>query len=236
MICSIRLDIPFTQKEKCVIASTLTCLVADTPKGSQFICDAFQELNINHYEIGEIVQKIVETEGQEGFFRIISSMSSNKKKVAQQYFGKALIDGDGKAKSDAILIFQTLLNRCGLSDTTVKTPAINIELDDSVKSISHSAACHLSSIIANGITLSQNSKITIYKNRIEFGCCNNPKYQGVSGNIAPNFYIEYGNVVYYFGPNLKCGWLSKRIDYAGSLTPTVPDNKEIFELIYPRFA
>lgn len=236
MICSIRLDIPFTQKEKYIIASTLTCLVADTPKGNQFIYDAFQELNINHYEMGQIVQDIVGTEGQEGFFRIISSMSSNKKKVAQQYFTKALIDGEGQAKSDAILIFQTLLNRCGLSDATVETPAISIELDSSVKSISHSAACHLSSVIANGIVLSQNSNATIYKNRIEFGRCNNPKYQGVSGNIAPNFYIEYGNVVYYFGSNLKCGWLNKRIDYAGSLTPTTPDNKEIFELIYPRFA
>lgn len=236
MICSIRLDAPFAQKEKYVIASTLTCLVADSPKGNQFICDAFQELNIDQYEMARIIQEIVETEGQDGFFNIISSMNSNKKKVAQQYFGKALIDGDGNTKSDAILIFQTLFNRCGLYDATVKVPTFNIELDSSVKSISRSAACHLSGIIANGIMLSQNNKVTIYNNRIEFGKCNNPTFKGVSGNIVPNFYIEYGNVIYRFGSNIKCGWLRKQIDYVGIMAPTSPDNPEIFTLIYPRLS
>ena len=240
-INTVKLDAPFTQKEKYVIASTLTCLVADTPKGNQFICDAFQELNVDHYEMGRIIPEIVETEGQDGFFRIINTMNSNKKKVAQQYFAKALIDGDGKNKPDAILIFQTLLNRCGLADATIEVPTannnfINVRLDSSVKSISRSAAYHLSSIIANGVMLSQNNDAIIYKDRIDFGRCNNPKCQGVSGNIAPNFYMEYGNVIYRFGSNLKCGWLSKQIDYVGTMAPTSPDNPEIFNLIYPRFA
>lgn len=236
MICSIKLDTPFTQKEKYVIASTLTCLVADSPKGHQFIYDAFRELNVDHCEMERIVKRIVETEGQEGFFSVISSMNCNKKKVAQQYFGKALIDGNGHTKSDAILIFQTLLNRCGLSDGTIEIPALNIELDSSVKSISRSAACHLSGIIANGIKLSQNNKVTLYNNRIEFGKCKTPNFKGVSGNIAPNFYIEYGNVIYRFGSNIKCSWLWKQIDYVGTMTPTSPDNIEIFNLIYPRFS
>lgn len=240
-INTVKLDAPFTKKEKYVIASTLTCLVADTPKGNQFICNAFQELSVDHYEMRRIIPEIVETEGQDGFFRIISTMSSNKKKVAQQYFGKALIDGEGKNKPDAVLIFQTLLNRCGLADATVEVPTtnnkfINVRLDHSVKSISRTAACHLSSVIANGIMLAQNKDVVIYKDRIDFGRCSNPEIQGMSGNIAPNFYMEYGNVIYRFGSNLKCGWLSKQIDYVGTMAPTSPDNYEIFKLIYPRFA
>ena len=223
-INTVKLNVPFTQKEKYVIAANLTCLVADTPKGNQFICDAFQELNIDHYEMRRIIPEIVETEGQDGFFRIISTMSSNKKKVAQQYFGKALIDGDGKDKPDAILIFQTLVERCGLRDATVEVPIrnINVRLDSSVKSISRAAACHLSSVIANGIMLAQNNDVVIYKDRIDFGRCSNPEI--------------YGNVIYRFGSNLKCGWLSKQIDYVGTMAPTSPDNPEVFNLIYPRFA
>ena len=206
-INTVKLDVPFTQKEKYVIAANLTCLVADTPKGNQFICDAFRELNIDHYEMRRIIPEIVETEGQDGFFRIINEMSSNKKKVAQQYFGKALIDGDGKEKPDAILIFQTLLDKCGLRDATVEVPMsnINVRLDSSVKSISRTAAYHLSSVIANGVMLSQNNDVIIYKDHIDFGRCTNPEIQGMYGVIAPNFYMEYGNVVYRFGSNLKCG-------------------------------
>ena len=90
-INTVKLNVPFTQKEKYVIAANLTCLVADTPKGNQFICDAFQELNIDHYEMRRIIPEIVETEGQDGFFRIISTMSSNKKKVASQFHVPQLV-------------------------------------------------------------------------------------------------------------------------------------------------
>ena len=240
-INTVKLDVPFTQEEKNVIASTLTCLVADNPKGNQFISDAFQELNIDPHEL--IIWTKVSTNlyRQDYFLRIIGEMSNNKKKVAQQYFGKALIDGDGKNNPNAVLIFQALLNRCGLADATVEVPTtnnkfINVRLDHSVKSISRTAACHLSSVIANGIMLAQNKDVVIYKDRIDFGRCSNPEIQGMSGNIAPNFYMEYGNVIYRFGSNLKCGWLSKQIDYVGTMAPTSPDNYEIFKLIYPRFA
>lgn len=240
-INTVKLDTPFTEKEKYVIAANLTCLVADNSKGVQFISDAYQELNIDQYEMGRIIQEIVETEGQDGFFRIISAMSSNKKKAAQQYFGKGLIDGGGKDNPNAVLIFKTLLNKCGLNDATIEVPmdsrsSINVRLDSSVKSISRAAACHLSSVIANGVMLSQNNDVVIYKDRIEFGQCNDPSLQGRKGIIAPNFYMEYGNVIYRFGSNLKCGWLSKKIDYVGLMAPTSPDNTEIFNLIYPRFA
>lgn len=128
-----------------------------------------------------------------------------------------------------------------MADATAEVPTsnnifINVRLDHSVKSISRTAAYHLSSTIANGVMLSQNNDVIIYKDRIDFGECNNPEYQGVSGNIAPNFYMEYGNVIYRFGSNLKCGWFSKQIDYVGTMAPTSPDNSEVFKLIYPRFA
>ena len=235
MICTIKLDIPFTQEEKDVIASILTCLVADTSKGNQFISDAFRELNIDYCNMIIRIKVIANLYKQDYFFKIIGEMSNNKKKAAQQYFGKALIEGGGKDKPDAVLIFQTLLDRCGLRDATIEVP-LNIRLDNSVKSISRVAAYHLSSVIANGMMISQNNDVVIYKDRIDFGRCNNAEFQGVSGNIAPNFYIEYGNIVYRFGSNLKCGWFSKQIDYVGTMAPTSPDNPEIFNLIYPRFA
>lgn len=155
-----------------------------------------------------VIPEIVKAEGQEGFFRIISAMSSNKKKVVQQYFGKALIYGEGKHKSDAILIYQTLLNRCGFADASVEVPTynnsvINIKLDSSVKSISHTAAYHLSSVIAEGIMLSQNNNVVIYKDHIDFGKCKNPEYKGITGNIFSNFYMEYGCAIHRFGSNLK---------------------------------
>lgn len=124
-----------------------------------------------------------------------------------------------------------------ISRTTVKTStSVNIHLDSSVKSITRTAAYHLSSAIQNGMLISNNNDITIYKNRIDFGKCTNPNFQGKTGMVAPNFYIEYGNVMYYFGNNLKCGWLHKQLDYCGEFPPTSPDNESIFNLIYPRFA
>lgn len=113
---------------------------------------------------------------------------------------------------------------------------IKIRLDSSVKSISHSAACHLSSVIANGLMMAQNASAIIYNDHIDFGQCHNPNLKGASGLIAPNFYMEYGNVVYRYGSNLKCGWLRKKIDYVGIMAPTTPDNSEIFNLIYPCFS
>lgn len=118
----------------------------------------------------------------------------------------------------------------------IQGSSLNIRLDSSVRSISRTAAYHLSSVIANGVMLSQNNDVTIYKDRIDFGRSNDPAVQGMSGNIAPNFYVEYGHVIYRFGPNLKCGWLSKQIDYVGTMAPTFPDNPEIFNLIYPNIA
>lgn len=240
-INKVKLDAPFTQDEKDVIASTLTCLVADTPKGNQFICDAFQELNIEPYKLALSIKVKTNLFGQDYFFRIIDEMSSNKKKVAQQYFGKALINGEGKNNPDSVLLFQTLLDRCGLRDATVEVPVnsssfINVRLDSSVKSISRTAAYHLSSVIANGMMMSQNNDVIIYKDHIDFGRCNHSKYKYMVGNFAPNFYMEYGNVIYRFGSNLKCGWFRKQIDYVGTMAPTSPDNPEIFNLIYPRFA
>ena len=242
MICTIKLDVPFTQKEKYVIASILTCLAdTNTPKGQHFISTAFQELNIDIFEMNRIVPEIVESQGQDALFGIIRAMNSNKKKVAQQYFGKALIDGDGKNNQEATLIFHSLLETCGLADANINIPTINnkvvnIRLDSSVKSISRTAAYHLSSVIANGIILSNNNNVVIYKDYIDFGKCNNPEYTGRTGCIFQNFYMEYGKLIYRFGANLKCGWLWKKIDYVGNMAPSVPDNKQIYDLLYPRFA
>ena len=61
-------------------------------------------------------------------------------------------------------------------------------------------------------------------------------YQGVTGNIFPNFFLEFGNLVYYFNDAYKCSLFNKQLDYKGAFPPTVPDNEHIFNMIYPRFA
>lgn len=123
--------------------------------------------------------------------------------------------------------------------------SINIQLDSSVKSITSVAAMCLSGSIENGIILAQNENpsITIFKNKIEFGKCYNPMLQGFSGRIypyipyfGPNFYIEYGNLVYYYDSAYKCSFWGKELDYQGILAPNVPDNEYIYNMIYPRFA
>lgn len=118
--------------------------------------------------------------------------------------------------------------------------ALRIRLDSSVKQISKVAAMALSGSIENGLLISANSdaEIVIFNNRIEFGKCLRSELAGLSGRLdfIPNFFIEYGNIVYRFGSNLKCSFWGKTIDYVGMLPLTEPDNYDIYQLIYPRFA
>ncbi len=116
--------------------------------------------------------------------------------------------------------------------------SIDIQLDMSVKSLTKIAAMCLSGTIANGIVLAQNENpnIRIWKNKIEFGKCYNPELAGLSGNIMPNYYLEFGNLVYYYDDSFKCSLWDKQLDYKGFFTPTEPDNMYIFNMIYPKFA
>lgn len=95
----------------------------------------------------------------------------------------------------------------------------------------------ISGSLENGILLSgsESNLITIYSDRIDFGKCLNNDLIEFSGHLFSNFYKEYGNIVYRFGSNLKCSWLSKTIDYKGIMAPTTPDNETLYHLIYPRF-
>ncbi len=115
---------------------------------------------------------------------------------------------------------------------------INIELDSSVKHISKVAAMALSGSIENGLLFvnSNSNKIVIYSDHIDFGMSHNPELNGVYGMFFTNFYMEYGKVIYRFGSNIKCTFVTKTIEYKGIFAPTTPDNCEIYNLIYPRFA
>ena len=114
---------------------------------------------------------------------------------------------------------------------------IKISLDSSVRHISQVACMHLSSVLENGIVLANNPtpNITIYRDRIDFGYCYNDELSNVSGLIFPNFYKEYGNIVYRYGSNLKCSFWNKTLDFVGLMPPSVPDNIQLYNLIYPRF-
>lgn len=96
----------------------------------------------------------------------------------------------------------------------------------------------LSGTIENGLLLSQNltAHVVIYKDRIDFGRSNNAELSSMSGLIFPNFYKEYGNIIYHYGNNLKCSFLGKTLDYVGVVPPTEPDNVPLYNLLYPKFA
>lgn len=116
--------------------------------------------------------------------------------------------------------------------------SLDIQLDSSVHSMTKVAAMGLSGEIQNGIYLSKNPnpRIKICKNRIEFGKCHNPNLQNVTGNVFQNYYVEFGNLIYYFNTMYKCSFLRKQIDYVGHFPPSTPDNEAIFNMIYPKFA
>lgn len=115
---------------------------------------------------------------------------------------------------------------------------MQISLDSSVKHITSVACMALSGTIENGLMLTgyPAASIVIYKDRIDFGKCLNAELNGFTGLIFPNFYKEYGNIVYRFGSNLKCSFFGSTIDYVGAFAPTTPDNEEIYKLLYPRFS
>lgn len=96
----------------------------------------------------------------------------------------------------------------------------------------------ISGTLENGIlfTGTDMNEIIIYNNRIDFGRCFNPELMNIQGNFFPNFFKEYKNIVYRFGSNYKCSFFTKTIEYVGMMPPTVPDNQQLFNLIYPRFA
>ena len=115
---------------------------------------------------------------------------------------------------------------------------LTIILDPSVKHITKVACMALSGVIENGLVLSENpsANIVIYKDRIDFGRCNNAELLAMSGLIFPNFYKEYESIVYHYGTNLKCSYWGKTLDYVGAFPPTVPDNLQLYNLIYPKFS
>ena len=39
----------------------------------------------------------------------------------------------------------------------------------------------------------------------------NPEFYGLSGNIFPNFFLEYGNLIYYYNDSYKCSTFSKEL-------------------------
>ena len=71
---------------------------------------------------------------------------------------------------------------------------------------------------------------------IEFGKCYNPEFLGFSGNIMTNYFMEFGNLVYYYDDSFKCSIRNKQLDYKGFFAPTEPDNEYIFNMIYPKLA
>lgn len=123
-------------------------------------------------------------------------------------------------------------------ETYIDLNDLKMSLDPSVRHITRTACMALSGAIQNGLYLTQNpsSDIIIYKDRIDFGRCLNPEFSRLSGYIFPNFYIEYGNIIYRYGDNIKHSFWSRTIDYTGVFPPSVPDNAQLFNLIYPRFA
>ena len=51
-----------------------------------------------------------------------------------------------------------------------------------------------------------------------------------------NYFMEFGNLVYYYDDSFKCSIWNKQLDYKGFFAPTEPDNEYIFNMIYPKLA
>lgn len=115
---------------------------------------------------------------------------------------------------------------------------IDIRLSKEVKHITKTAAMTISGSLENGLLFVGTDKnpITIYKDRVDFGKSINPELEGIVGNFFPNFYREYGNIIYRFGSGYKCSLFTKTLDYVGIMAPSIPDNLHLFNLIYPKFA
>lgn len=115
---------------------------------------------------------------------------------------------------------------------------IHIQLSSNVKHITEVACMTLSGAIENGIILSGNAFpfITIYKDRIDFGKSQNAELEGMVGFLGlPNFYMEYGSILYRFDSGYSYSVWSKKLDYTGLFAPIEPDNIQIFNLLYPKF-
>lgn len=192
------------------------------------------EIGISHTDFQKHIEEanaIINLYGINAFSQL-KNLSQSDKNAVEKALATAIQSGVNANNPNVVMLYKNAISQFS-QNAPIKA---NIRLDSSVKSITRTAAYHLSSAIQNGMLISGNYEATIYKNRIEFGRCNNPSFQNKTGMVAPNFYIEYGNVIYYFGKNLNCGWLSKQLDYCGTFPPTSPDNEGIFNLIYPRFA
>lgn len=231
-------SLSLTNRQKALVVSFSGSLIADDCPDSELILQEIMgDLNLTMFDLERevlVLNHLVEWQGMR-IFDDFKSMPQYDKNAVQKAVMKAFYKGGNNNNPATIMLLKEMLSHCGIESAPMPL-ALNVRLDNSVKSISCTAAYHLSSVIANGIALSQNNDIIICKGHIDFGECNNSEYRGRVGNIFSNFYIEYGHVIYRFGSNLKCGWLSKRIDYVGAMTPTSPDNPEIFNFIYPRFA
>lgn len=221
--------------QKTIIVSLSTVLIdSESSEAESILNDVMEiiELEVNNFNSNiKVVESMMSQSGM-GILNDLKTISKADKEYINRTLRYALDNGNLEFDAETLLFYNQILSTLGLRTIN---DVFNIELDSSIKSITKVAAYHLSSVIANGISLSKSNMIRIHKNKVVFSN-NNPQLRNLSGQIAPNFYVEYSNIVYYFGKNLKCPLFSKTLDYIGAYPPTAPDNEYIFKLIYPRFS
>lgn len=213
------------------IASTL--IDEDSPSAEatmERVMD-IMEINFKTYESNlHTLEQLMNTVGL-GILKTIKGYSNYNKGFVKRAIDYAFEYGGNRSNPEVLVIYNQLLTGIGFEPIANN---IRIRLDNSVKSITETAAFHLSGVISNGISFSRSTNITIYKNKIIFESMND-RFNGVAGNIAPNFYVEYGNLVYYY-TNIKCTLFRNKLEYVGPHGPTRPDDEYIFKLLYPRFS
>ncbi len=222
--------------QKTAIISIVSTVVAEeSPYAERVLLTAMDRLGLSMFEIESeqsVLAQLANVQGPQFVDNIIRGLSSDDKRKAIEIIQYAY-NNAGNGNFEETMAYNEIMAKFNVRGEGYQT--LNIRLDDSVRSISRSAACHLSGIIANGVAMSLGNSVVIYKDRIVFKG-NNANLIGQAGNVGPNFFIEYGDIVYRFGSNLKRGFFDKQIDYVGAFPPTTPDNPGIFNMIYPRFA
>lgn len=216
-----------------VVAIASTLIDEDSPIAESTLLKVLEimELTFNNYESNLHAVGLLMNNVGLRVLNTIKTFSRKDKEYVKRAINYAFEHGGNKSNPETRVIYNQILTGIGFEP---QANNIQIKLDSSVKSITRSAAYHLSGVISNGISFSRSNNITIYKNKIIFESKNH-QYNGLSGNIAPNFYVEYGNLVYYY-TSIKCSMFKKTLEYVGMFEPTQPDNEYIFNLIYPRFS
>jgi len=108
-----------TYNERLYVAFFLLALVnLKSTQGKAYISKSFSELEID-FDEALIFLKEVTLEKKFELYQSIKQMNSNEKKLIQQYFINAFLEGGSSEDQDKALILKEILAECEMFDTVI---------------------------------------------------------------------------------------------------------------------